>query len=124
MTFPPKSLAGRLALAITIGVFAVTLSVVIPAILRGNTIVLAGNWGILGVNAMIAAAPFIGLAIGNIRQPRAWTIALVLTVLLWGYYIADPFLRGAGDANIGLGILMLISPVPIAIVSLVFRGRS
>ncbi|TKD53191.1 hypothetical protein [Sphingomonas baiyangensis] len=69
--------------------------------------------------AALAGAPYAMLGIVGIRTPRAWQVAAVLTAAFWGYYlyaILRPY-DGVG-ANIGLGILMLASPVIIVAAAL------
>ncbi len=68
---------------------------------------------------LIASAPFILLALLGVRARRPWIVALSLTLAFWVHYayvITRP--SEGGGANIGLGILMLFSPLPIAGASL------
>ncbi len=74
------------------------------------------------VQIAFVAAPFVVLALADVRAKSAWLVALGLTVTFWGfvfYVVAQPYSRG--DANIGLGLLMLVSPVVILAAS--FAGR-
>ncbi|TFU01033.1 hypothetical protein EUV02_11995 [Polymorphobacter arshaanensis] len=67
---------------------------------------------------MTASSPFLVLSIFGISACRSWIVGLSLTVALWGYYLWDTTHYKGGGANIGLGILLLFSPVPITIASL------
>lgn len=70
--------------------------------------------------AVIAGAPFVVLALFGIAARRAWVSGLVLTALFWGLYLVTTVRADAGgDANIGLGILMLFSPVVVTVGSLI-----
>lgn len=68
---------------------------------------------------LIASATFILLALLGVSARRPWIVALYLTVGFWTFYayvITRPY--QGGGANIGLGILMMLSPLPIAGASL------
>jgi hypothetical protein len=80
------------------------------------------------VQLAIAGAPSMMLALLGVRARRPWIIAVGLTFAFWGYYayrITRP--DEGGGADIGLGILMLFSPLLIAVASLLSlllsRGR-
>jgi hypothetical protein len=68
---------------------------------------------------VIASTPFIVLAIFGIRTRLPWIVGICLTAAFWGFYVYEitrPY--EGGGADIGLGILMLFSPLPIAGASL------
>ena len=70
----------------------------------------------------LAFLPFAGLALyaffrrralWSARVRLAWATGIVLSLLLWLWYFLDPLLNPGGGANIGLGLLMMASPLPI-----------
>jgi hypothetical protein len=65
--------------------------------------------------AQLAAAslPYLTLAACGVSARRAWITALCLTAAFWGYYFWSIARYQGGGADIGLGILMLFSPIPI-----------
>lgn len=71
------------------------------------------------VQVLIASLPYIVLATLGITARRPWIAALCLTAAFWGYYLWDITNNEETGANIGLGILMLFSPIPITGASLV-----
>ena len=62
---------------------------------------------------LIACAPFLVLSVCGIGARRPWIVGLCLTGALWGYYLWDSTHYKGGGANIGLGILMIFSPILI-----------
>jgi hypothetical protein len=87
---------------------------------------------ILVLQSLIAASPFVALATlagskaskqaaGNVSRPyiAAALVGFVVTIALWGLYYYDGYVywrdEGTGGANIGLGILMLVSPVIVTV---------
>lgn len=67
---------------------------------------------------VLASFPYLVLAIFGITARRSWITGLSLTAVFWGYYLWDISHYEGGGANIGLGILMLLSPIPITGASL------
>ncbi|MBB5716457.1 hypothetical protein FHS94_003323 [Sphingomonas aerophila] len=64
---------------------------------------------------LIASGPFMMLSLFGVSARRPWIVGLCVTVAFWAYYTyvtSRPY--DGGGANIGLGILMMVSPVPIA----------
>jgi hypothetical protein len=66
------------------------------------------------VQAIIAAIPYLALAIAGAGRMRPWLVGLSLTLFLWGFLLYDGVSAqwhpdGSG-ANIGLGLIMLASP--------------
>jgi hypothetical protein len=77
------------------------------------------EWGILLVNAVLVSFPFGCLALERVEAIKPWVTAAILTALVWALPLADVLVRrGAGGANIGLGFLLLLSPVIITAVAL------
>ena len=109
------------AAAIGIGVLTVLLVLGGLWLVLGELPGLGEEWGIIGLWVLWIAAPFGLLALAGIRTRLPWLVGIILTVVLWGYFVADPFLRGDEDpgANIGLGWVIIVSPIIIAAVSFV-----
>jgi len=73
------------------------------------------------LQSVIASIPFVVAAFYARRRRRAnaaragvlgAVVALLIgSLLLWGLYYADAVFRREGGANIGLGILLLFSPI-------------
>jgi hypothetical protein len=112
----PKAMLAALA----IGLLVVASSVVIAS-LGGRPIQrdqLGDEMPILAFQAVMVAIPFLVLAIAGISTRRPWIAGLVLTLALWGYYLLDALVLavpGRG-ANIGLGLIMLASPLIISLI--------
>ena len=66
------------------------------------------------------AVPFLLLASLGIKKPLPWVVGLALTLALWGYGLYDTLTYwGSGrGANIGLGLIFLVSPVAISVACL------
>jgi hypothetical protein len=65
---------------------------------------------------LFASAPYLILAFSGVNDRRPWTVGLCLTAAFWGFYlfqITRPY--EGGGADIGLGLLMIFSPVPIIV---------
>ena len=116
-TYLGRALSGFI-IALVIGVAVVAIYKTLWAFIRGVPLLaLWGNASIFQVT--IASAPFLLLALVDIRARRPWKVALILTITFWSFYayvISRPY--EGGGANIGLGILMMFSPLPIAGASL------
>jgi hypothetical protein len=114
----PKRAIGGLAIALAIGFAVIATSNTVWAVIADFP--LLSLWDDASIfQVLIASAPFIVLAISGISARRPWIVALWLTVAFWVFYTyvtTRPY--DGGGANIGLGILMLFSPVPIAGASL------
>lgn len=85
--------------------------------LSGRSIDLDEEWGVLAFQALLVSIPFIAVALTGTRKAAPWIVGLSLTLVFWGYYLFQGVSYqlhpdGTG-ANIGLGLLMLISPVII-----------
>jgi hypothetical protein len=75
------------------------------------------KWVLLG-QMLIAGAPFLLLGVAGVRSLLPWAAGLALTLSLWGYALWEgvSYQRhpdGSG-ANIGLGLILLVSPLFIA----------
>lgn len=88
------------------------------SLLTGSPLDLADEWAGFLFQMLIAAAPFAFLALAGIGDRLPWLVGLGLTLALWGYALFDDVSHqwhpdGSG-ANIGLGLVMLASPLFIA----------
>lgn len=61
---------------------------------------------------LIAGSPYTVLSVFGISARRPWFVGLCLTIAFWGYYLWKiTTFNGIGGADIGLGILMMFSPI-------------
>ena len=83
------------------------------SVVTGADLNLSEEWGVFLFQVLLVAAPFGLLAVAGVGGRWPWGVALVLTAMFWGIYLAVALSsRGDGTgANIGLGLLMLGSPV-------------
>jgi hypothetical protein len=113
-----KRALGGLVIALAIGAAVVTTSNTIWAVMSGFHWLAA--WDDASVSQiLIASAPFLLLALFGISVHRPWIVGLCFTAAFWAFYTyvtTRPY--DGGGANIGLGLLMIFSPVPIAGASL------
>jgi hypothetical protein len=108
-------------IALAIGVLTPAVSIVTFSLLTGRPLNLRNEWVVFLFQMAICGAPYALLALAGIRARAPWFIALALTLSLWSYstfagvsYQWNP--DGSG-ANIGLGILLVFSPIIIALIS-------
>jgi hypothetical protein len=109
---------GSLALAVGVGVGIAVGSNGIHAALTGRSLDIKQEILVYLFQGVLAAAPFIVLALRGVTAKAPWLTGVVLTIALWGYWIYDAVSMQTDGANIGLGLLLLISPVPITLVCL------
>jgi hypothetical protein len=103
-------------LALTIGIVLVSVTSVLTVMLDNTTLAVTDDWGSALLMVGLVAAPFGLLAISGVTRRRPWFVAGALTLAFWALVWADVAIRpGAGGANIGLGLLMLLSPVVITL---------
>ena len=67
---------------------------------------------------LMVSFPYLVLATFGVTARRPWLAGLCLTVAFWGHYLWDIIHYEGGGANIGLGILMMLSPILITGASL------
>lgn len=77
----------------------------------------------------LALAPFalfsLWVAVRRPPYPRRGYIAgLLASLALWGWYYADGLMNTGGGANIGLGIIMMLSPLPVFLVMWMFARKA
>lgn len=113
-------------IALAIGVLTVVLVEGAFVLLTDITLNLAEEWLTFLIQMAIVSAPFVLLAGLGIRNKLPWIVGLSLTAAFWGYYLFEGVSYrwhpdGSG-ANIGLGLIMLLSPIPIAALCLATWG--
>lgn len=104
--------------ALAIGVLTVVLVNGAIYLLTDISLNLAEEWFTFLIQIAIVSAPFVLLAGLGIRNKLPWIVGLLLTFAFWGYYLFEGvsyrwYPDGSG-ADIGLGLIMLFSPIPIA----------
>jgi hypothetical protein len=101
--------------ALVIGLIAVGGTFAGLALFAGRSPDLSEEWPILLFNVLMVAAPFGLLALCGIRTRLPWAVGIVLTLGLWGWLLLDAVAAAPGrGANIGLGLIMLVSPILVA----------
>jgi len=65
---------------------------------------------VLTFQFVLVVLPFVGIAFVPWTGRMAWLAAIALTALVWGLLVLDPIIRGGGDANLGLYLLVIVSP--------------
>lgn len=107
------------ALAMFIGICVAIIAVSLSAYLSGRFSINFREEAPLFITwAVQIALPFAALALIKARDWQSWVIGILLTAVFWGALILDPFLRDGGGANIGLGLVMIVSPFIIFVVCL------
>jgi hypothetical protein len=109
----PAHLLGALAIGVlTIGTVTSSFS-----LLTGRPLNLAEEWFNFLVQMGIVAAPFALMALAGIGNKWPWLAGLGLTLALWGYYLFEgvsyQWHPDGSGVNIGLAMIMLLSPIPI-----------
>lgn len=108
-----SALAGSLiVLALGIGM-AVIGGAASAAHFLGSQINLGEEWPTLLTEVLWVAAPFAVFALTDV-PPRGWLAALIVTVILWSALVCSVYLSHGGGANIGMGLLLLVSPLIVA----------
>ena len=102
-----------LVAALLIGIGVVAVQGILFSLLTGRPLTYSSD--VEPVQATIAAIPYLALAIAGARRGRPWLVGLSLTLILWGSLLYDGvsaqwYPDGSG-ANIGLGLIMLASPL-------------
>jgi hypothetical protein len=71
------------------------------------------DWPGLALNVAIAAVPFVVLAHRGVRAWQTWLTGIAITAIIWGYYLHEVLTYRGGGADIGLGLIMLVSPLAV-----------
>lgn len=109
------------------------LALIVPAVVVGGAILvvldkargpvdLSEEWGVFAIQWLLVGAPFALLAVLRART-RAWVTGVAVTLVFWSVYVADAYLNTGGGANIGMGLIMLASPLFVAAAALM-AGRN
>jgi len=89
--------------------------------IRGRSFGMGEELGPRWVRTALALAPFALFALWVAwRRPAnargAWLAGLVVSVAFWAWYYFDGLTNTGGGANIGLGIVMMVLPLPVFVV--------
>ena len=102
-----------LLVALLIGVVVVAADDFLFSVLTGRPLSFASD--VEPVNALVVAIPYLVLALAGARRVPPWAVGLALTLSLWGYGLYDgvsyQWHPDGSGADIGLGLIMLASPV-------------
>lgn len=81
-----------------------------------RSIIISEEWPILLSQVLLVALPFGLLALAGIRARMPWLVATGLTIGFWVAFFVSILigLRDGTGVNIGMGLIMLVSPIPIA----------
>lgn len=116
-----RSMPLLLTLAVAIGVAVVTMVNGAFWLLGDVKFHVSSYLAIWGTDIVTVSAPFVLLALMRVSSKTPWMVGFVMTVMLWGYYLYDG-LRGDTEgnvgANIGLGLIILVSPIVISLTCL------
>jgi hypothetical protein len=119
----PGSRLPLFLLAIAIGILTTAADVGTSSIVAGHHLDAGGAYASYLMQVAMIAAPFLLLALLNVRARGPWLLAFALTVSIWGYALYDGLrYQPSGDRsgpNIGLGLLLFASPILISLVCLV-----
>lgn len=80
----------------------------------GRPIDLAAEWDVIAFLMVIAAIPFLLLAAVGVTAKAPWLVGLALHSLFWGWILFDALINEGAGVNIGLGLLIPLSPIVIA----------
>jgi hypothetical protein len=108
----PKRFALGLILSLAIGLLVVASCNTVWATATGAPIGTMWREN-SAVQVVLAGLPYFVLAVCGIGARRAWIVALILTAAFWGYYLWDIIHYAGVGANIGIGILMMASPIAV-----------
>lgn len=101
--------------AVAIGVAIVATQSLAFSFLTGRPMAFAGD--VEPVQVTLVAFPFLILALLGARRWLPWLVGLVITVALWGWVLFEgvryQWNPDGSGANIGLGLIMLASPLVI-----------
>jgi hypothetical protein len=102
-------------IALALGpVFAIGTAVAFSLLTR-RSLNWSEEWGVYAFQSLLVSVPFIAVAVTGTLKKAPWITGLAFTVLLWGYYlysgVSYQWHPDGTGANIGLGLMMLISPI-------------
>jgi len=107
-----------------IGVTTIAIVTGVTSLAEGLPLNLRDELPIFLLQAILVAIPFLLMALLGIVGRLPWLMGIGLTAALWAYVVYDGLAsRGDGTGvNIGLGLLVLASPILISFVC-VLPGR-
>jgi hypothetical protein len=105
-------------LALALGAFFPA-AVAGAGLLGGRPLNLAEEGAVLLFQMLWTAIPFLLLALLGVRERLPWLVGLIPTTLLWLLLLVP-----TDGANIGLGLLLMIAPIPLSIAVIVAASRS
>lgn len=111
------SLTGRLTLAFVIALGTVGVACATVAVVMQRSLNLSEEAGTFAFQVGLVSIPFLILAFAGVAKKLPWLVGLGMTAAFWGIYLADAIYRdgGGSGANIGLGLLILLSPMIITL---------
>jgi hypothetical protein len=110
LSYPRRAVVGLIA-SLVIGFTAIATCNTIWATTRGVRVLQLWD-DASPFQVLIAGSPYAVLAVFGISAWRPWLVGLCLTAAFWGFYLWKiTTFNGIGGADIGLGILMMFSPV-------------
>jgi hypothetical protein len=102
--------------ALLIGVAVVATEDILFSLLTSRALTFASD--VEPANAAVVAMPYVALALAGARRWQPWALGLGLTLSLWGYFLFEgvsyQWHPDGSGANIGLGLIMLASPLFIS----------
>jgi hypothetical protein len=110
--------------ALAIGPLTVGATAGIASVRTGQPLNLGEEWAIFLFQMAMVSLPFLFIAAVGARSKATWITGLAMTFFFWGWLVLDAltFEPGRG-ANIGLGFIMLVSPIVITVASLAVWAR-
>lgn len=110
-----------LAAGLGIGIVTLATFMIIHSFYTGTDFQVEDGLSFLAIQAGWISFPFLTLAILGFSSKLPWVTGIVLTIALWGYSLFDAISNWDTDrgANIGLGLILLLSPGIITVICLV-----
>lgn len=110
-----------LVAGLAIGIVTLVTFMIIHSFFTGVDFQVEDGLSFLAIQAGWISFPFLILAVLGINRKLPWITGVTLTIALWGYSLFDAISTWDTDrgANIGLGLILLLSPGIITVVSLV-----
>jgi hypothetical protein len=107
-------------LALAIGPLVAGGEAIAFSLLTGRS--MSEEWGVIAFQSLLVSFPFIAVALTGTIKKAPWLVGLALTLSLWGYGlyrgVSYQWHPDGSGADIGLGLIMLASPLPITAICL------
>jgi len=83
------------------------------------------EWIVVAVEMLLVAVPFLLLAFLKVRGRTPWLVGMGLTFGLWGYFAYEVLVHHDENygVDMGLGLVMLASPIIISAICLIAGRR-